>query len=797
MITIWTSTNKVKALGNLSPILKQTPGIPIHITQDYEVPEGTSLLLALGSHAFKKLQEEKTLAKNKSITSYRTIPQSRHSIPLLVSYSPDIGEIDHGHYVDLLTDMTLAVRFQQTGQWKPVYGNYQYVPDFLQLIAQIEAKHKAGVDAGGKGFVNLCKDLETVGLDPYALPHPPFPGAYIVTIQASAEPGTAHVVRFTSREEEEHRLHDPAFSEQVRFLLQCPYIKLRGANFKFDLHWLWKRGQQTCSNFTFDSTIVGSLLDENRSNSLNVHTKIYVPPLAGYDDEFNNTVDKSRMDKVPPETLLPYAGGDVDAGLQVAEAQRIELLKDPKLAGFYVNILHPAARAFEWIEQGGVLVDITEYQKLKAELEVEHAELVKKASKIMGGRIVIKHHDPSKPGGLNLTKASLINDFMFSPMGLNLKPKMYTPKPDKDGVKRPSTSGEHLSMFADHPDAKEFIAIIEEDSALLKTYGTYVVGFMEHIRSDGRFHPTYFLFVGNKEDDEGGARTGRLSAKAPAWQTVPKHTKYAKRIRKCFPAPPGYVIIERDYSQGELRVAACVANETNMIDAYRKGIDMHAKTAGPFRGYSYEQMLEMKKSPDAAIKEIFDAVRQLGKAGNFGLLFGMQAVPGFQNYARINYGVNLTSEEALTFRDGFMKDYPRLEPWHEESKQEVRKNKQVRTPLGRIRHLPLIDSPNQEFRSKAERQAINSPVQGTLTDMGLWAIAEEHKQGLTAIAPCFGMVHDSILNYAPEDQVDVLVPKMKGIMENLPFEKVGWNPQLKFPADAKIGSNMADLKEVK
>src|SRR6185295_9889753 len=116
-----------------------------------------------------------------------------------------------------------------------------------------------------------------------------------------------------------------------------------------------------------------------------------------------------------------------------------------------------------------------------------------------------------------------------------------------------------------------------------------VIGFLEHLRSDGRFHPSYFLYVGDRHDkDEGGAKTGRLSCKAPAFQTIPKHTKWAKRIRRCFPAPPGYVVVERDYSQGELRVIACIADETNMIAAYRQGKDLHAKTAGPFRGYDYD-----------------------------------------------------------------------------------------------------------------------------------------------------------------------------------------------------------------
>lgn len=789
LLTIWSKTAPAKVLKNLSPVLRVVPKLPVQVVNDQTVPEGTTAILALGGDALKKLQDNKIVAKNRTTTSYRTLPQMMGGVPVLVSYSPEIGEIDHGYYVDLLTDVTLAIRYCLTGKWQPVYGQYRYVTDFSELCASIEQQHKATGQP-----VDVAKDLETLGLDPYAEPmlSPPFPGAYIVSMQATHQKGKADVVRFASREHEKARLQDAAFREQVEFLLGCSYIRLKGANFKYDLHWLWQRGTFVCKTFSFDTTIVGSLLDENRSNALDVHVKIYVPSLAGYSDRFDREVDKSRMDKVPPDQLLPYAGGDVDGDLQVAEAMKKELLQDPKLTSFYVNILHPAARAFEWVEQGGILIDKPAFQELKSDLETEHSRLVKESCKIMGGRIVAKHGDLTRPGGMNLTKASMLCDFMFSPMGLNLKPKMWTAKSDKDGIKRPSTAMEHLEMFADVPEAKAFIDLVRLDSGVMKTYNTYVIGFLEHLRSDGRLHPTYYLFVGNQEEGEGGARTGRLSCKAPAFQTVPKHTAWAQRIRRCYPAPQGYVVVERDYSQGELRVVACIAHESNMIAAYKAGRDLHIDTAAPFAGYTYEGLQALEKTDPHK----FEETRQLGKAGNFGLVFGMKE-EGFVVYARVNYGVDLTWDEAHEFREGYFKKYPNLLVYHEQYKRMGREQKQVRTPLGRIRHLPLIKSPNREVAAKAERQAINSPVQGTLTDMGLWTIALEHKTGLSALAPCFGACHDSILNYVPEDQVQEIVTQQLEQMENLPFEQVGWKPQLKFVADAKVGKNWGELHKFK
>ena len=153
-------------------------------------------------------------------------------------------------------------------------------------------------------------DLETLGLDPYAEPliAPPFPGAYIVSCRRRVRRARRMWSVSTDRVHERSRLADPALREQIDFLLRSPMVSLRGANFKYDLHWLWKRGAFTCTTFTFDTTIVGSLLDENRSNALDVHVKIYVPGLAGYSDQFDRTVDKSRMDLVPPDKLLTVCG---------------------------------------------------------------------------------------------------------------------------------------------------------------------------------------------------------------------------------------------------------------------------------------------------------------------------------------------------------------------------------------------------------------------------------------------------------------------------------------------------------
>ncbi|KVR21713.1 hypothetical protein WK13_34815 [Burkholderia ubonensis] len=790
-LVLWSDEIGQQTITDLSPVLKHHQDLPVVLDGDISrlpMHEGTQGILVMGTRAFSLFQSNGLLPKNKSLTSQRAKMHkfSGIPVPVMFTYSSGIGEIDYAKFVDVLCDTSSMVRVIKTGQYEPKLGNYRWVQDFYDALERIDVLY---IQNGGRP-VEVTLDLETVGLDPYAVPgqiEPGHPGAYIVTIQITYEVGSADVIYFESREACQAFFADFDMAVMMGNLLNSPKISLGGANLKFDLNWLAVWGGLQCSNFRFDTTLVGSLLDENRSNGLDIHAKIYTK-MGGYSDEFDRVVDKSRMDKVPKDQILAYAGGDTDACLQVRQAMKTELLKDNALAGFYVNILHPAARAFEAIEQGGVLIDMEAYKELEADLRAEMHALTTEAKKHLGGHLVAKHYDDSKPGGLNITKASLLSDFMFSPQGLNLKPKMMTEKSGK-----PSTAEEHLMMFKNHPVAGPFVSLLADYSSAAKTLSTYVVGFQKHIRSDGRFHPSYYFFAGNRDEGEGGTVTGRLSCKDPAFQTIPKHTKWAKKLRRCFIAPPGYLILENDYSQGELKVIACVANEPTMIDAYLHGKDLHAITSGNFAGFTYEQMMAMKNSDDPEQVALYEATRQLGKAGNFGLIYGMSA-EGFHAYAEANYGVTLKLTEAEDFRNGFFNTYKQLPVYHDNYKHLARTTGMVRSPLGRIRHLPLIKSPNRMVRSGAERQAINSPIQSTLSDMMLWTFALAHKNGWTKECPAFGAVHDAKYTYIPEDNYEFYARREIELMENLPFEQVGWNPQLKFTADGKAGKNMADLK---
>lgn len=788
LLTIWTKDSQSEVIGSLAAAFPKD--LQYKVVNDLNRIPGGDLVLALGSQPKDLLQAQGKIRKGRAIQSLRDQMHTVGNQRFVISYSPSIYKVDYSQYIDLLCDTRLAARIALTGTHEPIIGTYEYVDDFAAMIAEIEEQYSVT----GKP-VDVCFDTETIGSDPFAVATPDRPAARFVTWQFSHRVGYSAVKYFSSEEHYQAEL-DRVLFDQLKWLLTSPKISIRAANGKFDLMWVWAKARNLeCTNFKLDTTLVGSLLDENRSNSLDVHAKIYTS-LGGYSDLADRTWDKSRMDLrylEDPEYFKTYAGGDTDAGLQVSAAVRTQLLKDKRLTNFYVNLLHPAARAFEVIERGGVFIDMDAYRELEADLRTELDMLIAEAVGMLGGRLFAKHRDDKRPGGINLTKPSLLCDFLFSPTGLNLKPLQFTEGSSKPGAtKKPSTSLDHLLMFKDHPEAGPFVKLLDNFSSTSKTLSTYVTGFQEHLRSDGRFHPSYFLFKGNKRENEGGAVTGRLSARDPAIQTVPKHTKWGKRLRRVFAAPPGYLVLERDYAQGELKIVACLAEEEEMLEAYRQGKDLHVKTGAGLAGYTYEQVKEFETTdPDK-----YDKIRTPAKPANFGLLYG-QSPPSFKDYAYNNYGVELTDEQAREIHRKFFEMYPRLVNYHEVCKAYASKHGYIVSPLGRIRHLPLIRSQHFGTRGDAERQAINSPVQSTLSDMMIKALAMEHEEGGFKVAPAFAVIHDAAYDYVPEDNWESIVQHKRELMENLPFDKFGWQPQLKFTADCKVGKNMSDLKKVK
>jgi DNA polymerase-1 len=246
-------------------------------------------------------------------------------------------------------------------------------------------------------------------------------------------------------------------------------------------------------------------------------------------------------------------------------------------------------------------------------------------------------------------------------------------------------------------------------------------------------------------------------------------------VRGIFGAPEGFSFIEADYSQIELRIAAEVSGEPTLRQLYARGEDVHMAMA-----------IRMTGKPASRVTK---EERKKAKAVNFGFLYGMGAVR-FIKTAWDKYGLKVTLEEAEAARNAFFQQFPELLKWHANQRRLVRKYQRVQSPLGRIRHLPDITSPDKGVRGEAERQAINSPVQAMASDMCLLSMVLLHRafirRGLKSIP--IGTVHDAINFEVPNEELMVVIPLIKKTMENPPLQRFfGYSLNIPLVADIGVG----------
>ena len=299
----------------------------------------------------------------------------------------------------------------------------------------------------------------------------------------------------------------------------------------------------------------------------------------------------------------------------------------------------------------------------------------------------------------------------------------------------PSVSSDVLVNYVGNPVVDDLLEY--RRLAKLETF----IKSWEKIQVDDKIYPSFNIT----------ARTGRTTCSNPNLQQIPQD----KNVRNLIEARPGWKIIEQDFSQIELRVASMFSGDANMQHAYQSGSDLHSKTTELLFGdTSHLSPQEQKRK------------RTEAKSMNFGFLYGMSAKT-FVDYAK-GYGLNITEEQSESFRNNFFEAYPRLLPWHEECKDYARKNGHTWSPIGRKRFLPDIKSSNWSDRGQAERQSINSGVQGFASDMCISALSDIVFSDIIDHERCkvLGSVHDAILFEVRDDYIDEVVPVIKEMMEH-------------------------------
>lgn len=621
----------------------------------------------------------------------------------------------------------------------------------------------------------IAYDIETEGNNPFT------PNVYgnprrIWMISIADKDNRAWVIPL---EHEESPWKDKAnkILKLLRKYLETPSFWKIAQNGKFDNRWLRKRGLKPYLNF--DTMLAQHLIDENAPKGLDFLATVYFnAPNWGkgrivFEDRFSKT--GAQLEAVTGlKEMGRYCGIDTIYTRKLYPPLRDKLMEDEKTARIFKFISMPASRMLEETETKGLWVNRKRlgerYQeachKLNETLEKLESYVPDNFWELQGKK---------KPKGIktkiNWNSTAQLSMFFFSPKkkgGLGLKVIERTP------TGNPSTA-EHtmLELEGVHPACD----LLLEYRKWFKYLSTYIEPWLEKSDNpDWRLHPNFKIY---------GTVTGRISSEDPNPQQVPRDPF----LRATLGAPPGYKLIEADYSQIELRVVAFLSGDPRMNRAYLLGEDIHTLTAS-----------NVMQIP---VSMVDGEARKKAKAVNFGFVYGM-SWRKFKRYAKDSYGIDLTDDEARRYRENFFKLYKGLPAWHERQRRIAKKTKQVRAPHGRIRRLPDVDSDVEGIQAEALRQAINSPVQGFASgDLTLLAavlfdrIMKKHLNLKPQDVQVTLLVHDAIIVEVKEELVDKVTPILKGVMENTPLlDYFDLDFSIPIVADVAVGQHWGEGKEL-
>lgn len=552
-------------------------------------------------------------------------------------------------------------------------------------------------------------------------------------------------------------------------------------NSSFDCKWLIWYNVKIYP--TFDTMLAIHLLNENVQKGLKPQamSRLGVEPWG---------IDTGDLFKSPIQEVLHYNVLDTWYMYWVKQQLEQELKAQPRLAKIFEYLTMPAQRDLIDSELRGIWIDVARLKdrKPKAEKKLQLIESrIREAAELPDpdSDEYPKEHKGKRvlPRPENFNASIFARWMLFDWCGL---PILERGKAKEDGSPGDPSMAEDilLALKSEHPVVPHMLDRVTAQKHLSSFFNPY----SELYDDEHRIHTTFKL---------AGTVTGRLSSgKADAdkisgtrgklrgvnLQQVPRDPF----IRGLFGAPPGWTFVESDYSQIELRVAALLADEQNMKHIYAIGGDIHTTTASRVSGLPESQVTgEIRK--------------KLGKPVNFGFLYGM-GWKKFIQTAFSNYGAEFTELEAQGARSTYFSLFPGLLPWHARQRRLVAEYGRVQSPIGRVRHLPDIYSPDQGVRAEAERQSINSPVQGFASDMAVLSMIEINRlfREYDIKGHCLGLVHDAINYEIRDDYLRQALPIIKDTMENmdLVYQRFGAIVDIPIIADVGIGQHWGDTHDL-
>jgi len=548
----------------------------------------------------------------------------------------------------------------------------------------------------------------------------------------------------------------------------CKVKRRIAHNAKFDSRWLRQFGVPMTP--TFDTIVATAILDENRVKGL----KPLAQQLLGADPW---GIDTKNLLNTPIDEVLEYNGLDTWHDLRLYYVFRAELIRQPRIGKLFVHLMMPLVQELIAVEQRGVYVD---QQILATNTHIAKTTLTDIKSRLMEW-VPPRDEWPTNIKDVNFNASNFARWWLFDHLKL---PILARGKRKDDGSPgMPSMAEAVMLELAEIHDVGKLMG---EHALWQKRITGFFEPYGDVLDDESRIHTIFKpwgtvtgrLSSGKEDEEKVTAKVDR--GKGVNLQQVPRDIL----LRGVFGAPPGSSFVEADYSQIELRIAAFLAREQTMLHLYATGQDIHMAMA-----------MRMTGKPTSAVTK---EERKRAKAVNFGFLYGMGPAK-FISTAWLNYQVRVTEEESRAFRKSFFDQFPGLPPWHNRQRRLAHKYGRVSTPMGRVRHLPDITSPLPEVQGEAERQAINSPVQGMASDMAALAMVlvsrKLRRRGLTAHA--IGTVHDAVNFEIPDTELREALPIIKDTMENLPLERLfGVVLDVPIIADIKVGTHWGGAREL-
>jgi DNA polymerase-1 len=409
-----------------------------------------------------------------------------------------------------------------------------------------------------------------------------------------------------------------------------------------------------------------------------------------------------------------------------------------QLTEAYEKIDLPVAAVLAEVERTGIRVDPQALDAMSLTMEKEVRRLEKEIWELAGVEF-------------NVNSPTQLAEILFDKLNLQ--------GPFRRGRGRVRSTA--ADVLEDLAEQHAIPAKIIEYREVAKLKSTYVDTLPKLIhRETGRLHTSFSLT---------GTATGRLSSSDPNLQNIPIRTELGRQIRAAFVAGPGNVLLAADYSQIELRVMAHLSNDPVLLEAFRNGEDIHARTA--------QEVFNVGPMGQTAEH------RRAAKVINFGIIYGLSPFGLAQN-------LGIPQKEAAQFINAYFARYRGVKEYLDNSLAETRKTEMAKTMFGRIRPIPEINSPQVQLRNFAERTALNSPLQGTAADLiKLAMIAIDARLDREKFeAKMILQVHDELLFEAPEKETQALTELVRDEMENV------YKLAVPLVVEVGVGANWRDLE---